>query len=260
MGIPEIGLGFNVISEIAKSNAQNATNISERNKIIYINPSTGEQAYGSDYDKWVKGDNLDLQTHAESFITMEEYEKQKIEAKEAKAKGELDTTLNKLDTIDVSGDLAQYEKDLMSSFMETISPEVRQWAFERGVAGGTPDQDLMAKSAAAAAKNAALGKYNLQNQFFQQKESLKTDALNRYKTGLDVPTNLYQLALNSFNQNKSGAKNEYDWSSLFKGLGKNVTELDKWNQMGDLFKDTTTTKEASLPELTLPEVNLGANL
>ncbi len=255
MGIGEIaGLGLGLVSEISRASSAAKQAKDARDQVVYINPITGETAYGSDYDKWIKGNNVDLQTHAKAFMPMETYEKLKTEKKIADEKSALDTSLNKLDTLDVSADLAQYEKDLMSSFMESLSPEVRQWAYERGVAGGTPDQDMMAKAAATAAKNAALGKYNLQNQFFQQKEQLKADAINRYNTGIKAPMDLYTLALNNFNANKPATKDEYNWGDLFKGLSSDVNELNKWDQMKELFNPKK--KEATADDITLGSENL----
>ena len=195
-----------------------------------------------------------------AWMTQDQYamkqEQQQQQAVYDTEKGKLDKTLGDIGALDISGELENYEKDLFNSFMETASPAVRQWAFERGVAGGTPDADLMAKTIAKGTEQASLGKYQVQNQMNTQKENAKTSAMNAFNTKTALPTNLIEMAtkgLMTGNGMTTGGTAGADWGNILKGLS---TDLSTYSMYDTLFNKN---KSSGKDELSLDNINPNDN-
>jgi len=166
-----------------------------------------------------------------AWVTQETWD---VMQQEKAQKSQLDTELNKIDSTNIDEELNNYEKDLFKSFMDTASPEVRQWAYERGVAGGTPDQDMMAKTIAEGTKQASLGKFAVQNQFETQKANAKNTAISKYNSTKGGTTLTSPTTTNTPTA---------DWANVLKGLS---TDLTNYGIYDNLFKNNKTSGKDEL--------------
>lgn len=253
-----IGTGMNIPGFLnsagvgaQKSQYDNVTMVNINDPNMTTDGGTYSRMTAADKKAWVTQDQ---------WAMMEEQKKQ--QATYDTEKGKLDKTLTDIGALDISGELENYEKELFSSFMETASPEVRQWAFERGVAGGTPDQDMMSKTIAAGTKQASEGKYALQNQFNTQKENAKTSAMNAFSTKTALPVNLLEMATKgilSGNGMTQGANAGADWASALKSLGSDLSTYSIYDRLYNQQKgkkdelNVKVNTETPSPTLDFPE-------